>query len=49
MDFPGGLELGVAAPTIAEAVFARCMSAAKQERVEASKVLKGPAHPLKVI
>lgn len=36
------LELGVAAPTIADAVFARCMSAIKEERVEASKVLKGP-------
>ena len=36
------LELGVAAPTIADAVFARCMSAIKEERVEASKILKGP-------
>jgi 6-phosphogluconate dehydrogenase len=36
------LELGVAAPTIADAVFARCMSAVKEERVEAAKVLKGP-------
>lgn len=36
------LELGVAAPTIAEAVFARCMSAMKNERVAASKVLSGP-------
>src|SRR5699024_7515516 len=36
------LELGVAAPTIAEAVFARCMSAMKEERVAASKVLSGP-------
>jgi 6-phosphogluconate dehydrogenase len=36
------LELGVGAATIAEAVFARCMSAAKEERVEASKILKGP-------
>ncbi len=36
------LELGVAAPTIAEAVFARCMSAMKDERVAASKVLSGP-------
>jgi 6-phosphogluconate dehydrogenase len=37
------LELGVAAPTIAEAVFARCISAVQKERVEAAKVLKGPA------
>jgi 6-phosphogluconate dehydrogenase len=36
------LELGVAIPTIAEAVFARCISAIKEERVAASKVLKGP-------
>lgn len=36
------LDLGVAAPTIAEAVFARCMSAVKEERVAASKVLRGP-------
>jgi len=36
------LELGVAAPTIAEAVFARCMSAIKEERVQASRLLKGP-------
>ncbi|MCF7791444.1 MAG: decarboxylating NADP(+)-dependent phosphogluconate dehydrogenase [Victivallales bacterium] len=37
-----GLDLGIAIPTIAEAVFARCVSAVKEERVEASKVLKGP-------
>ncbi|MBK7406290.1 MAG: NADP-dependent phosphogluconate dehydrogenase [Phycisphaerales bacterium] len=36
------LDLGVAAPTIAEAVFARAISAAKSERVAASKVLRGP-------
>jgi len=36
------LDLGVPAPTIAEAVFARCMSAAKDERVKASRQLKGP-------
>jgi len=35
------LDLGIATPTIAEAVFARCISAIKEERVEASKVLKG--------
>ena len=36
------LDLGVAAPTIAEAVFARCISAIKEERVAASKILRGP-------
>jgi len=36
------LDLGAAAPTIAEAVFARCVSALKEERVAASKLLKGP-------
>ncbi len=37
------LDLGVPAPTIAEAVFARCISAIKDERVAASKVLTGPS------
>jgi 6-phosphogluconate dehydrogenase len=37
------LDMGVPAPTIAEAVFARCLSAVKEERVAASKILKGPA------
>jgi len=36
------LDLGAAAPTMAEAVFARCISAAKEERVAASGVLAGP-------
>jgi 6-phosphogluconate dehydrogenase len=36
------LDMGVPAPTIAEAVFARCLSALKDERVAASKILKGP-------
>ena len=36
------LDMGVAAPTIAEAVFARCVSAIKSEREAASKVLSGP-------
>ena len=36
------LDLGIAAPTIAEAVFARCISAIKEERVAASKQLAGP-------
>jgi 6-phosphogluconate dehydrogenase len=36
------LDLGVPAPTIAEAVFARCISAMKEERVAASAKLRGP-------
>ncbi len=39
------LELGVAAPTIAEAVFARCISAIKSERVAASQQIVGPPDP----
>jgi len=38
-----GLDLGIGIPQIAEAVFARCLSAIKEERVAASKVLKGPS------
>jgi 6-phosphogluconate dehydrogenase len=34
--------MGIAAPTIAEAVFARCISAFKDERVAAAEVLSGP-------
>ncbi len=41
------LDLGSPAPTIAEAVFARCVSAIKEERVAASKVLSGPASGFK--
>ncbi|OVE74027.1 phosphogluconate dehydrogenase (NADP(+)-dependent, decarboxylating) [bacterium B17] len=37
-----GLDLGIGIPQIAEAVFARCLSAAKDERVAASKELAGP-------
>jgi len=37
------LDLGSPAPTIAEAVFARYMSAAKDERIKASQILKGPS------
>jgi 6-phosphogluconate dehydrogenase len=37
------LDLGIPAMTIAEAVFARTMSAIKEERVAASKTLHGPA------
>jgi len=36
------LDLGVPAPTVAEAVFARFISAVKEERVAASKILTGP-------
>jgi 6-phosphogluconate dehydrogenase len=37
------LDMGVPAPTIAEAVFSRCLSAVKEERVAASTQLPGPA------
>ncbi|MGO3792592.1 MAG: NADP-dependent phosphogluconate dehydrogenase, partial [Enterococcus gilvus] len=37
------LDLGVPLPLITESVFARFISAYKEERVEASKVLSGPA------
>ncbi|HZZ57710.1 MAG TPA: NADP-dependent phosphogluconate dehydrogenase [Opitutaceae bacterium] len=37
------LDMGVPAPTITEAVFARCVSAIKDERVAAAKILKGPS------
>lgn len=36
------LDMGTPAPTIAEAVFARCLSAIKDERVAAAKILSGP-------
>jgi len=36
------LALGVPTPTIAEAVFARCISAIKEERAAAAKELSGP-------
>jgi 6-phosphogluconate dehydrogenase len=36
------LDMGVPAPTIAEAVFARCVSAVRDERLAAAKVLRGP-------
>ena len=39
------LDMGVPAATIAEAVFARCISAIKEERVSASKQISGPALP----
>jgi 6-phosphogluconate dehydrogenase len=40
------LDMGVSAPTIADAVFARTMSALKPERVNAAKILKGPVPQL---
>jgi 6-phosphogluconate dehydrogenase len=36
------LDMGVTAPTIADAVFARTVSAARDERIAASRVLTGP-------
>lgn len=42
-----GLDLGVAIPTIGESVFARCMSAIKEERVAASKFFdETPSYPV---
>ncbi|MCI0676530.1 MAG: NADP-dependent phosphogluconate dehydrogenase [Phycisphaerales bacterium] len=38
------LEIGAATPTVTEAVYARIISAMKEKRVAASKILKGP-HP----
>ncbi|MBB5065235.1 decarboxylating NADP(+)-dependent phosphogluconate dehydrogenase [Granulicella mallensis] len=37
------LDLGMPVTLIGESVFARCLSALKDERVEASKILSGPA------
>ena len=39
------LDLGVPLTLIGEAVFARCLSAEKEERVAASKAFDGPAEP----
>jgi 6-phosphogluconate dehydrogenase len=39
------LDMGVPAPTVAQAVFARFLSALKEERVAASKKLRGPRLP----
>ena len=41
------LDLGIPLTLISEAVFARCLSAMKDERVEASKVLKAPERKLR--
>ncbi len=38
------LDLGMPVTLIGEAVFARCLSALKDERVNASKILQGPKH-----
>lgn len=37
------LDMGIPANAISEAVFARCLSALKEERVQANKTLSGPA------
>ena len=42
------LDLGMPLTLIGESVFARCLSALKEERVAASKVLNGPAKTLTV-
>ncbi len=39
------LDLGMPVTLIGEAVFARCLSSLKEERVRASKLLNGPAKP----
>ena len=41
------LDAGQPLTLIGEAVFARCLSALKEERAEASKILAGPAKPFK--
>jgi len=41
------VDMGIPVTLIAEAVFARCLSAMKEERVDASKKLKGPNVPFK--
>ncbi len=41
------LDMGIPAPSIAEAVFARCMSAQKDKRVIASKKIKAPKFKFK--
>jgi 6-phosphogluconate dehydrogenase len=42
------LDLGMPVTLIGESVFARCLSALKDERVQASKVLQGPAEKVAV-
>jgi 6-phosphogluconate dehydrogenase len=41
------LDLGIPLTLIVEAVFSRCLSAVKEERVHASKILRGPATEFK--
>jgi len=41
------LDLGIPLTLIGEAVFARCLSAVKEERVKASKILSGPSPSFK--
>lgn len=41
------LELGIAAPTIVNAVFARCLSAVKNDRIEMSRVFDTPRYNFK--
>ncbi len=41
------LDLGIPLTLIGEAVFSRCLSAVKNERVEASKILNGPSPSFK--
>jgi 6-phosphogluconate dehydrogenase len=41
------LDLGIPLTLIGEAVFSRCLSAVKDERVKASKILKGPSPAFK--
>jgi 6-phosphogluconate dehydrogenase len=40
------LDLGIPVTLIGEAVFSRCLSALKEERVAASKILKGPGQSI---
>jgi 6-phosphogluconate dehydrogenase len=40
------LDFGIPVSTMSEAVFARCISALKSERVEAAKILKGPSEKI---
>jgi 6-phosphogluconate dehydrogenase len=42
------LDFGIPLTLIGEAVFSRCLSAIKKERVEASKILRGTASSIKV-
>ena len=41
------LDLGVPTPTITEAVFARCLSALKEERIAAAEILPAPSNSLR--